>query len=62
MSGPLYRKIAPGVYERDGEMHLDIPELLRANGYADTPENRETMIQAAEEIARQAGIPHKVED
>jgi hypothetical protein len=34
-------RIAPGVYDDGkGGMHLVLPELLVAHGYADTPENR----------------------
>jgi ribosomal protein S27AE len=43
-------RLAPGVYDDGrGGLHLDIAELLAASGYADTPENRETLIAAARE-------------
>lgn len=55
------RQIGPGIYAREstGELHLVIPEILRAGGYADTPENRETMLRAARELAAEdfPGVP-----
>lgn len=43
-------RLAPGVYDDgDGTLHLDVPELLEAHGYADTPANRDTLIAAAQE-------------
>jgi len=45
------RRLAPGVYDDgDGGMHLVLPELLAANGYADTPANREAMVAAARQV------------
>jgi hypothetical protein len=42
------KRIAPGVYDDDdGAMHVVLPELLVAHGYADTPENRAMLIDAA---------------
>lgn len=42
------KRIAPGVYaDGRGRMHLVIKELLEAHGYADTPANRHTLIEAA---------------
>lgn len=42
----------PGVWTDDnGGLHIDITELLAAAGYADTPANRATMIEA---VRRQA--------
>jgi len=42
------KRIAAGVYDDGaGGMHLVLPELLDAHGYADTPENRATLIDAA---------------
>jgi hypothetical protein len=44
------KRLAPGVYDDEqGGLHLDIAEFLDANGYADTPENRDTLINAARE-------------
>ena len=31
-------------------MHINVSELLKANGYADTPENRETLAAAARDL------------
>jgi len=37
-------KIAPGVYDDErGGLHLDLGEVLRAAGFADTAENRDTL-------------------
>lgn len=42
------KRLMPGVYDDEaGGLHLDIAEFLDANGYVDTPENRETLIAAA---------------
>jgi len=49
MSDQLH-KLAPGIYAKGGELHLDLPELLKANGYADTPANRAMLIAAAREL------------
>jgi hypothetical protein len=47
---PGLTQIAIGVYADDrGGLHLFVGELLEANGYADTPENRETLTRAAHE-------------
>ena len=44
-------RLAPGVYDDgEGTLHLDLPELLVANGYADTPENRAMVIAAARQV------------
>jgi hypothetical protein len=46
-----WTRIAPGVYDdHAGGLHMVLPELLLANGYADTPENRETLLNVAREI------------
>jgi hypothetical protein len=48
--GRFLERIAPGIYRGEGNVcHLIIDELLLENGYADTDENRETMIAAARE-------------
>jgi hypothetical protein len=45
--------IAPGVYDDGhGGMHINVRALLRANGYADTPANRETLARAAQDLIR----------
>jgi ribosomal protein S27AE len=42
------KRLAAGVYDDEyGGLHLDVPELLAAHGYADTPENRALLIAAA---------------
>jgi hypothetical protein len=53
------KRIAPGLYD-DGEggLHLAVDELLHAYGYADTPENRDTLTRAAQELAEEHyGVP-----
>jgi hypothetical protein len=53
---PNLRRIAPGVYDdADGGMHLVLGEMLTANGYPDTPENRQQLIDAVAEAF--PGIP-----
>lgn len=43
------RKLAGGVYidTADDSLHLSLPEILEANGWEDTPENREELAAAA---------------
>jgi hypothetical protein len=54
---PGARRIAPGIYAaEEGTMLLSLPELLEANGFPDTPENRDVLAAAAVRIAREAGI------
>ena len=48
-------KLAPGVYMDDGDLHLDVPELLAFHGYADTPANVNAVIKAAVEALGAAG-------
>jgi hypothetical protein len=45
------QRIAPGVYDDDGTVHLFLPEMLAGAGYPDTPENRATLLAAAEKMA-----------
>jgi hypothetical protein len=48
--------IAIGVYDDGrGGLHLIMPDLLAANGYADTPAHRELIITAAKQILKQFG-------
>jgi len=57
------KRLAPGVYDDEqGGMHLDIAELLDASGYTDTPQNRETVLEAARDMARELGLPVTVVD
>lgn len=49
-----YTRIAPGLYDDGaGGMHIDVPELLRASGFADTPYNRELLTRVAADMARE---------
>ncbi|MCA1834350.1 MAG: hypothetical protein LC750_16770 [Actinobacteria bacterium] len=51
INGRQLERIAPGIYDDGaGGMHLVVDELLRANGYADTPANREMVIAVAREL------------
>jgi hypothetical protein len=50
-------KVGPGLYEvrtvaGELSLHLDIGELLREFGYADTLENRQTLVDAATKAFR----------
>jgi hypothetical protein len=51
-------RIAPGVYD-DGEggMHLDVDELLEANGFEANAENRARLEAEVQAIASAYGIP-----
>jgi hypothetical protein len=53
------KRIADGIYDDgDGGLHLAVDELLKAHGYADTPENRATLAAMAQRMAEeQFGIP-----
>jgi hypothetical protein len=55
-------RIAPGVYVIDGALHLNLKEMLEANGYPDTPENREVLTRAAHDVTRQHWPDVKIED
>lgn len=51
------KRLAPGIYDDgDGGMHLDVPELLRANGWPDNAHNRAMVIASAVEVCRAMGI------
>lgn len=52
------RKVSPGVYLRKNgeEIHFDIPELLEATGWDDTPANRTEMEKIAMDAAIEAGL------
>lgn len=43
------KRLQPGVYhdEQGGGLHIHAGELLRANGWPDTPTNREVLIGEA---------------
>ncbi len=53
------KRIAPGLYDDgDGGLHLAVDELLRAHGFADTPENIERLTRVAQEqIEERYGVP-----
>lgn len=51
------RQLAPGVYDDDGTLHLDLSAMLEAAGYADTPQNRDTLERSAVDLAAELGIP-----
>jgi hypothetical protein len=47
-------RLGPGIYDDGhGTLHLDVPELLRAHGYAVTPENINTLGEMARQVAEQ---------
>jgi len=47
------KQVGPGLYLDEGNnLHLDVPELLQHFNVADTPENRETVSQAALDVFR----------
>lgn len=55
VGGRFLERIAPGVYsDGRGTMHLEVRELLVANGYADTPANRDMVIDVAREMIARA--------
>jgi len=57
------RCLEPGIYTDDkGGMHIDVPELLEAKGYDDTPANRETLTKAALDMVREMGLPVSIVD
>jgi hypothetical protein len=57
------QQIAAGVYvTEDGALHLDIAAMLKAAGFADTPQNRETLTEAAHATVRQHWPDVKIED
>jgi hypothetical protein len=48
------RNVGPGLYlDEQNRLHLDVPELLQHFNVADTPENRDTVSEAAVEVFRQ---------
>jgi hypothetical protein len=59
----MTEKLAPGVYVTDdGALHLDLGEMLEANGWTDTPENREMLTRAAHDVFRAANPDVKIEE
>jgi len=52
------RQLQPGVYDDDqGGLHVDLGELLRASGYADTPANRAELTRQFRAYCQDHGLP-----
>jgi hypothetical protein len=52
-----WQPLAPGVYtDAAGAMHIVIDEVLALNGYADTPENRRTLLAVIRDTFTEATI------
>ena len=52
--------VGPGLYEDDGgALHIVLSEMLTLYGFADTPANREVLLEAAREALRRhfPGVP-----
>jgi hypothetical protein len=50
-----FRRVVPGFYRAaNGELHIDIPELLAHHAIADTQANRNMLTRAAIDVCRQA--------
>lgn len=60
----MMKRLAPGVYDDGrGGMHVDVSELLTANGWADTPANRAMFESTWREWAAKNHTPvHFTED
>jgi hypothetical protein len=58
----MRQRIAPGLYDEDGTMHLVLDELLEAAGWPATPENLHQIETAAREYFDSQGIPVEVEE
>jgi hypothetical protein len=61
------RILRPGSYAVGDQMHLDLGELLRGHGIADTPANRAVLEGTAAKLFGELGIPvdvvdHDIED
>lgn len=47
------RRVAPGIWlDANGDVHFSVPELLALVDLADTPENREAVVEMAIETFR----------
>lgn len=45
------QRLKPGIYhDGAGGLHIDVTEMLRANGWPDTPANRDAIEQAARDM------------
>lgn len=59
---PRMSRLAPGVYDDGkGGLHLDVDELLEANGYEATPENIRRLDDEIRTIASSYGIDYVAE-
>jgi hypothetical protein len=57
---PSWRQIAPGVWDdNEGGLHIDAPEILRANGYEDNAENQAALERAAAQLAADQGLDYE---
>ncbi|MBW7998381.1 MAG: hypothetical protein FVQ81_17775 [Candidatus Glassbacteria bacterium] len=54
--------IGKGIYKVGKEIHFDIPEILKAFGYEDTPKNRDICTELAGKAAKQVfpNVPQSV--
>jgi hypothetical protein len=56
-----FKRLSPGIYSKDGALHIDAAEFLIANGFEPTDENAETLARMAErvvgETAAKSGKP-----
>lgn len=58
MSIPGARKLAPGVYDHDGELHVDLEEFIRAQGGNPyDARDREIAENAIRTVAAEWGVP-----
>jgi hypothetical protein len=55
------QRIAPGVYDDAGTMHLVLDELLEASGWPATPENLHQMEATVREYFDGLGVPVEVD-
>lgn len=56
------RKLAPGLYDNDGELHIDAVEYLLDKGIEPTPENQQALADAMHDVARDRSIPSEERD
>ena len=52
--------VGPGLYEDDGgALHIVLSEMLTLYGFADTPANREVLLEAARQLIEREypGVP-----
>lgn len=53
----MINKLRPGIYDNNGVLEFDVPELLEYFGIEDTPENRDKMVDTVSRAVRDAA-PH----